>query len=323
MIVVDHPIRSTSNSSRSKKKVFHSFVVHLVIGCRPPPSLLKMSEVSPLTLHTASTASEVTECLNRGEDVDGLDENEYTPLISAIERGNKAVFDILLEKGASVTKTIPDRLWEPIQFAAVDGQADMVEELVRKGANPNLKSGGTPLVQASLRGFMDVVNRLLDLGADPNLRQGNVPPLAWAVSRGKVDVVGRLLEAGARVNDLFHNNSSAFLWACSEGHVQIGDRLLIYGADIFHCNSDGENGLIKASAKGHFETVDRLLGLGLDPNSKDLKGNTALMRASEHGSVECVKLLLAHNADRSISNSNGFKALDLTLSDEIKHILCA
>ncbi|MDT7870811.1 MAG: ankyrin repeat domain-containing protein, partial [Thermoproteus sp.] len=90
--------------------------------------------------------------------------------------------------------------WTDLHSAAFVGDAERVRELLKKGADPNVRdeSGDTPLHKAADEGRVDVVRLLLERGADPNVKNENGDtPLHWAAYKGHVDVARLLLEHGA------------------------------------------------------------------------------------------------------------------------------
>ncbi len=115
-------------------------------------------------LFTAITSSEVEECVARGDKLEAvrkIDFVEQTPLIHSIRRGNKAVFLSLLQHGANPNYKSRWTL-RPIQWAASEGWKDMVEALVKAGADVNEKGGrGCPLHYAARNGSVDVTEGLL------------------------------------------------------------------------------------------------------------------------------------------------------------------
>jgi ankyrin repeat protein len=80
--------------------------------------------------------------------------------------------------------------------AARDGHRDVVELLLKAGADPNRKSdaGRTPLAWAAQNGDEEMVKLLLRWGADPNvLSDTGRTPLSWAAQNGHEGVVRALL----------------------------------------------------------------------------------------------------------------------------------
>jgi len=64
-------------------------------------------------------------------------------------------------------------VWTDLHSAALDGDAERVRELLKKGADPNVRDeyGNTPLHIAARDGRVDVVRLLLERGADPNIQR--------------------------------------------------------------------------------------------------------------------------------------------------------
>ena len=280
-------------------------------------------------LFTATTSAEVEECLARGDNLEEEREGKWkgeTPLISSIKRGNKQVFFSLLQHGADPSKA-HKIIKKPIQWAASEGWKDMVEALVKAGANINENEGGwgtreTSLHIAAEKGAVDVTEGLLALGAEKETRDANGhTPLMKACEKGHEDVADRLLAAGAIVNTVTLEGVNALIFASISGHLGIVDRLVIHGANINHQNKTGWTALMCASYIGRVPVVDRLVGLGCDLNLQDSEEKTALMRACQHENVEIVKILLAHGADTQIKNNDGHMAFDLTRSQEIHDLL--
>ena len=311
-------------------------------------------------LFTATTASEVEECLARGDKLEQERRegrwDKQTPLISSIKRGNKQVFFSLLQHGADPNHNPPGD-WKPIQWAAFEGWKDMVEALVKAGAdvNENEREKRAPLWIAAEKGAVDVTEGLLALGADTEITdEEGWTPLMVACKKGHEVVVDRLLAAGAVVNSVNEDSYSPLILASMNGHLGIVDRLVIHGANInykdngksFHNEwvllenldlsddeidplllGDADLNLFKKSAlmwaftRGHLHVVERLLGLGCDLDLQDEEEKTILMKACQRGQVEVVKILLAHGADTQIKDMNGKKAIDLTQSQEIKDLL--
>jgi uncharacterized protein len=90
----------------------------------------------------------------------------------------------------------------PLHYAAADGSADRVRELLLGGAIPSAPDddGWTPLHFAAQVQQADVVQLLLEAGADPNApdANGNTPlHRATFDSRGRAQTIALLCRAGA------------------------------------------------------------------------------------------------------------------------------
>src|SRR5262245_56083858 len=108
----------------------------------------------------------------------------HTPLMAAIENRNMAVFEALLDAGASATA--PIEFGEtPLHAAARRGEEAMVRALLARGADvnaalkrPNHQFGGrTPLMEAAIGRSLPIVKLLIERGADPFAKDAN----GWTV----------------------------------------------------------------------------------------------------------------------------------------------
>ena len=277
-------------------------------------------------LFTATTAAEVEEALARRKKIDALEGTPpLSPLLSAIKRGELEVVDCLLNHGANFTRVVGP--WCPLQWAAWEGHAAIVERLIKAGAGINDNQQGresTALILASHQGHVDVMDCLLSLGADTEAKdRSGETALMMACQEGRVDVVDLLLAAGANVNVQDKRNVSALMWAAKRDHLSIVDRLVVYGADFNHQDNGGENALMWACLSDRIELVDRLLSLGCDVDLKNNEGWTALMMTCSTGRrKDIVQLLLDHGANPSICNNNRERAIDLAVaSAEIRNLL--
>ncbi|MBK6293812.1 MAG: ankyrin repeat domain-containing protein [Rhodoferax sp.] len=101
-------------------------------------------------------------------ELDALNQHDESPLMLASLKGQLAVCEQLIAKGASVNK--PG--WTPLHYAATHGHIDVMNLLLEHhayidAASPN---GSTPLMMAALYGTPAAVKVLLEAGADPLLK---------------------------------------------------------------------------------------------------------------------------------------------------------
>jgi len=106
--------------------------------------------------------------LNRRMDPNFREHDGCTALVIAVQRGQHAVLDLLLRRGAQLQVKLG---LPPLFFAAQTGRPLMVRKLIRLKANPNcyfLKA--TPLYLATQRNHYEAVQALLESRADVNMR---------------------------------------------------------------------------------------------------------------------------------------------------------
>lgn len=91
-----------------------------------------------------------------------------SPLMLAALKGQFELVDKLVKKGADVNKTG----WTPLHYAASSGHIEVIKLLLENHAYIDAESpnGSTPLMMASMYGNPQSVKLLLDEGADPMLK---------------------------------------------------------------------------------------------------------------------------------------------------------
>ena len=242
------------------------------------------------------------------------DETGYLKLIRASGNGMYQMVEMLLKQGAN--PNIRNENGETaLIFASLNGHYQVVEILLKKGADPNIhgNDGETALILASENGHQQVVELLLEKQVDPNVQnnKNGRTALYEASQNGHYQVVEVLLKSGADPNIQEVNGYSALLCASSNGHYQVVEILLKNGADPdIQAGNDEVTALLFASQKGYYQIVDILLEKLADPNIRDKYGRTALIVASRFGHQQVVELLLEKQVDLNLQNGiNGRTAL--------------
>ena len=114
----------------------------------------------------------VTECIEKGGDVNALDAEGYTALHWNCFFGARGDFRLsiaesLIDSGADVNKLILECELSPLLLAVQSGNGDLVLLLLRHGANPNQKSDGSyPIVQSAVIGDLKIAELLIEYCAD-------------------------------------------------------------------------------------------------------------------------------------------------------------
>ncbi|XP_077963817.1 oxysterol-binding protein-related protein 1 isoform X4 [Gasterosteus aculeatus] len=178
--------------------------------------------------------------------------------------------------------------------------------------------GWTPLHLASYFGHKDVVEELLKVGADVNL-PNNVGDTALhkAAFTGRKEVVMLLLHYGACAAVI---NGTAQIPKDVTQSAEIRGML---GAAQRTEERKQEEELLEAAREGDLSTLTRLLSRKKSPdiNCTDLLGNTPLHSAAYRGQRPCVLKLLRGGASANVENNKGQTALDLASSAAIKLVL--
>lgn len=180
------------------------------------------------------------------------------------------------------------------------------------------------LIDACLYGDATRVEQLLRAGADVNLRS---PNHRWrtlcmiACAEGHDKVVEMCLAAGADINaatNHFSFRENALLLACESGNARVVAQCLHAGAQVNAKNGSGYSPLMIACMRDHEDVVGMLLHARADVNASSqydpllrsrhrtsVMGMTSLMYACQNGNAATVKQLLHARADISATTDRG------------------
>ena len=202
--------------------------------------------------------------------------------------------------------------------AAVNGHERVVDILLQRGADANLKNsrGGTALMHAAIEGHERVVELLLQRGAEINVQDSRgVTALMGAALNGHERVVELLLQRGADMQTISGEGKTAMTLANEKGHsgcVAAFKRHLevASGESTVQVNEQ----IALAIAGGDVDTVMAWLDDGghvnaTFPSDSYVKDIALLMIAASNGDEQMIDLLLERGAGINQRDSEGGTAL--------------
>lgn len=299
----------------------------------------KGTELEPVVITIMETKSpnnfqeRPTPSSNERTSVDG------NKLIEAVKEENIKLVQQLVEGGADVN--FQDEWgWSPLHNAVQSCQEDMVDLLLRYGADPCLKkkNEATPFIIAGIVGNVKLLKLFLSKGADVNECDANgFTAFMEAAVNGREEALKFLYENGAKVNlsrktkkdqkRLRKGGATALMDAAENGHVDVLKILLDeMGADVKARDNMGRNALIYAFRNSENRNVEDIIHLllhhGADVNVRGEKGKTPLILAVERKHLGLVQMLLEQeHIEINDTDSEGKTALLLAVELRLKEIV--
>lgn len=207
----------------------HSKLELLLQAGAHPDLVTPKIEFLPLQMAVYKEARTMVQILlNHGADPDAA--STYgecgTPLQLATELKNVEMVKLLLDYKANPNSVANKMIHTALQMAARDGCKEIVEILLKNGADvnsPAAKSAGATALQfAAMGGFLGLAYLLLEYGADINAAPAEIrgrTALEGAAEHGRIDMVQLLLNAGANIyNSGQQRYESALRLASKNGH---------------------------------------------------------------------------------------------------------
>ncbi|XP_031562391.1 oxysterol-binding protein-related protein 1-like [Actinia tenebrosa] len=225
----------------------------------------------------------------------GKKEEREEKLLQASRRGElETVLNLLKKKsdGSDVDvnckgKSKANNGWTPVLLAAYFGHNEVVEALIKAGADITVRNGmgNTALHLASFTGRTSVVLLLLQNNADVTVVNGEGKTPSQVANK---DEVRQLIQAAEKSMKL-----------------------------------DLEKQLLTAAKEGNTAELKKLVSSPDPPdiNCKDILGNTPLHCAAYSGHKEIAVMLLQHGANTSMRNKSGQTPLELTKDLKMKKLL--
>ena len=297
-------------------------------------------------LHVASrqgNAENIKALLAAGSDARAVTTSGATALHFAAAAGSEGGVQALVAKGAQVDAR--EKIWDqtPLMFAATDGRADAIRELLKAGANPSLRSAAQNLQEAAAveqaaarkrnavlvsweperqREREDSIKRAqaaMPAGAlIPPVAQGGGGGGGGQQQRGPQPIgpfTPAQLQAAIDSGRTVFNTSGA-----NKGPVTEEVDTINGGIPGFANTVGGVGGLSPlhhAVRQGHYDAVKALLDGGAPIN--ELTGadkTTPLLMATINGQFDVAMLLIKYGANPNLASIQGNTPLYATVNSE-------
>lgn len=251
--------------------------------------------------------------VSKGADVNAITNNGHTPLDYALDMSYHKKAAFLLKRGGVEGDPYRAIMME----AAEKGNIEKIKEAIVNGANPNTANvmGETPLHRAAAYGHKDIVEFLLRHGAEVDCKN-NLYKRTPLCLTSKWQIAEILIANGADVNSQsYYDNKTPLHEAAGKGAAEVVQFLIAKEALIEAKSHKGRTPLHIAAKCNQKKTVLILLKAGADINSIDENGFTALHFAADSGYKVIVELFIVKGADVNTRNIVGKTPLDSVIDD--------
>ncbi len=273
--------------------------------------------------------------LKAGADPNATVNLQESALMTAARTGNVEAAKVLLDAGAKVDAREEWHSQTPLMWAAAYKHPEMIEELIRRGADVNARSKAN---QWERQVTSEPRDKWLPLGA--------MTPMMYAAREGCVACVRVLADNKADLNAQDPHGVTATLMAIINGHYDVAALLADRGADPNIADDTGRAPLFSAidfntmpadnrpsppdviqEEVSALQLAQKLVAKGAKVNQQLLKqqpyrakldrgddtmlttGTTPLLRAAKAADIDGMKFLISNGADVKLATRAGITPL--------------
>ncbi len=237
---------------------------------RPPSTDARWLDVAI----TEGVPDAIRPLVKSGVDVNSTSsERRDTALIYAAGNGDAAIVRELIQLGARIDQA--DAVgFTAYNAAALSGHGDLALELAGRGVERNINTGNA-YTALSLAAYYDqqvTVRRLLESGSDPDTQvNGWYNALHHAVKKDNVELARLLLAGGANPNMAVtaRRGETPLMMAAENNNLEMIDLLRRMGAQLHTVDTMGKNATDYAEFFRKANASNYLCKLGLEPTALD------------------------------------------------------
>lgn len=318
-------------------------IVEYLLQLGANPSAQDLAHWTPLHIAAEKNHEHIVRLLIKsGSDLNAIGPQYTTPMDLALSHRRIEIVELLLEAGADPNIGDEQR-WTPLQYAARDGNARLIDALLRiqrTDLEPQDADGITPLHLACHNGHFAIVEQLLQAGVYPDIDtlDGELPvdfarrknhalivqlleqqheqdeaqqSLLRSAETDDSIQVGQLLTQGTDIHTRNSLGLTPLHLTAQHNAMQTAQLLISHGARVNAASLDNLKPLHVAVSNGNLEVATMLIAAGAGVNCCTTHGLSPLHCATILNNFACIQLLVEHGADVNMRNSMGLTPLGL------------
>ncbi|XP_066038368.1 ankyrin repeat and death domain-containing protein 1B [Chamaea fasciata] len=249
----------------------------------------------------------VEKLFKKNVNINAVDTLKRTALHFAVAGGHVSMVDFLPHHKARLDMAGQHGLLTVIHLAAWTGNLDIMQKLVKAGADQKAKNeeGMNVLHFAAQSNSIKIDDYFLQ---DLHLKDSNKPdgkdkkPFLLASEKGLVDMIKNLIALKLFTSEKDKENvyfpqkgNTALHLAAKNGHSEVVEILLERWEEINYLKQNGETPFFLAVEGGHEKCAELLLEAGSDINVSTQNNSSALQVAVQNGYLPLVTFLIDKN----------------------------
>lgn len=245
--------------------------------------------------------------LNAGANIDELDQNGNTMLISAIKQNNFSQIKDIVSFGANINKA-GENGETPLSYAIENEDLKLIKFLISNGADTNkiAKNGERPLTIAIEKGNSKIIDLLIENGADTNQTGKNGKTLLMtAIEKNNLKLVQSFLKIPNMLEKKDSKGRTALMIAFEKNSTNIINFLMDRNADITVVDKNGRNLMMIAAENQNESLILKLKQKNININATDNYHDSVLQYAvNANATPNFINFLIKNGANKTNETTN-------------------
>ena len=216
-----------------------------------------------------------------------------------------------------------------LKNAILSGNYQRVRELIQKYKMNNQELDQERFIHMAVENrYPEITKELLRNGANPNIKDENYPlhwfPIHVATRNGDTEMLKLLHKYGADIESEDRRSEKPIHLAFVKGHIEAAQFLVKNGSNINGKGFSGRTPMYYAAFFGHKELIKMYIQLESQIEARAEYLNTLLLTSVTHStSIETMLYLIESGANVSAKNSQGMSPLHIASGCNLTEVVLA